>query len=188
MFSLNSSNKSRSSSSSNSDFSNDTKKAITHLFLHPFLPYDKKDDENFKILLCKNQLKNKLISKYKTDSSSIIDYYINNRLDNVISLQKAFSLQKIRKNKYLKHLCFVYSKKFINFKVFSDKEIGINPSYNCILKEYEFDNDEETDEEELKLGTEKAMKVISESVKIKKPFSFVNKKIKIIRRRKTRKR
>ena len=53
MFSLNSSNKSSSSSSSNSDYSNDTKKAITHLFLHPFLPYDKKDDEKFKILLCK---------------------------------------------------------------------------------------------------------------------------------------
>lgn len=178
MFSLNSSNTSSSPSSSNSDLSNDTKKAIINLFLHPFLPYEKKDDENFKILLCKKQLKNKLISKSKTDTSSIIDYYMNNRFDNIVFLKKAFSLQKIRKNKFLKHLCFVKSKKLVNFKFFSDKEIGINPSYNCILNEYEFDNDEETDEEELKLGTEKTMKVISDSIKIKKPFSFVNKKIK----------
>ena len=40
--------------------SSDSEEIKSKLFLHPFLPFDKRNDEEYKTILCNSQLKRKL--------------------------------------------------------------------------------------------------------------------------------
>ena len=161
--------------------SSDSEEVKSKLFLHPFLPYDKRNDEKFKTIMCSFQLKRKLKSKYKTDSSTIVDYYNNRRANVHINF---LSLQKIH-NVLVKHFNVYNEEGVLTFSLFSDAEIGLNEKFNVILPDVEYDNDEDSDEEEIELGIEKSREVLKSGIAIKFPFMNINKKI-IINKKKNK--
>lgn len=160
--------------------SSDSEEVKSKLFLHPFLPYDKRNDEKFKTIMCSFQLKRKLKSKYKTDSSTIVDYYNNRRANVHINF---LSLQKIH-NVLVKHFNVYNEEGVLTFSLFSDAEIGLNEKFNVILPDVEYDNDEDSDEEEIELGIEKSREVLKSGISIKFPFMNINKKIIINKKKK----
>lgn len=162
--------------------SSDSEEIKSKLFLHPFLPFDKRNDEEYKTILCNSQLKRKLKSKYKTDSSSIVDYYNNNRANVDRNRLHFFSLQKSN-NILLRHFNVYNEKEVFTFSLYKDEEIGLNEKFNVILQNLEYDNDEDSDEEEIELGQEKSREVLKTGIQIKFPFMNINKAI-IINKRK----
>ena len=53
-------------------------------------------------------------------------------------------------------------------------------------EENNYDSDEDTDEEELELAYKKVIDMLSHSIEYKNPFQYINKPIKIKRKRKNK--
>jgi hypothetical protein len=72
--------------------------------------------------------------------------------------------------------------------LYNDPDIGISSKYDIMLpqnnkEEYNYDSDEDTDEEELELAYKKVIDMLSHSIEYKNPFQYINKPIKIKRKK-----
>lgn len=169
------SRKSATSSSSSYEESENSEEDETKI------PPSKIADEPFKLLFCQRKLKQSFRSKYKTDSSLIFSLY-NKRKNEGIPLDCENPLKKITKcyttHKFQKIYFVSSTGETFFFNLMKEKKSELIDSCADKLTELDFDFDTSSDEEEIKLGTERALKDLKRGFEMKNPYKFLSKEIK----------
>jgi hypothetical protein len=146
---------------------------LKECFLHPLIPYSKRNSDEYKIMVCNNYLRQPEKNFFKTQPKlnittasrhevfdpekhrpqkrkfSELSFCKVNANDNTFLRRKVSSCKKI----YESFLYFTDENKQSHvFKVYEDVSIGFDCRFNQVLKEQEMDNDIYTDEEQLRLA------------------------------------
>lgn len=139
---------------------------LQKVFSHPFLPYDEINNEQYKTLLCHKLNKQKYHSK-----SKVFALYTHSLIQAPEQIPCSFLSKKFKaiscQKQCIGKLCLYSNVKPIQyiFPLYKDKDIGFNDTYKVLLTSLDYDNDYETDEEELELGQNKCLEKFTEDFK-----------------------
>lgn len=147
--------------------------------LHIYLPVKYKDNEDYKLKLVKylkcqtHNKKNKFkyygpkshnkeinLNKNRKSLSFFQDNFEcneRNENENLICIQKCKKVISVKKKNLSKINFFNNNNKEINFSLFNDNNIGIEKNWQLPMKFQSFDNDVESDEEQINKGKEKML-------------------------------
>jgi hypothetical protein len=137
-------------------------------FLHPLVPITKINNSPYKISLAHKIFKKPSLQNYKTDSNLSYKRKFSELLteEYPLKLRKVSSVKRIYES--ILNLFDDYQKNHF-FKIYDDIQVGFDDRYDQILKHMEFDNDQFTDDDQIKMAKEHSWDTIESTIE---KFSF----------------